>query len=324
MKDSMNAGNHAGMVLALLAAVLSACGGGGGGGGANPSAPASPTALVITSTTTNEVTLSWADNADTEQGFKVERSADNGSYSVLATLPADTVSYADSTTTSNTNYSYRVKAFNAGGDSSASNVADTSTHVSAAVASMLSAAINGMLGNEVQGSSTTTVLSHNVTSYLLGAVFCMPGDPYAAPAATATPPNTLYGCVNALTVTLTPSTSSIAITLSAPTVYIDGAITITGPTVNLTNSPIYMVATNAVITITAELSTTSDGRKKIGAVTVTSLSYDALNIYAQNSLLDFVLPTIASTSASSIDANVSNSVAALATVAIATLPSYVP
>lgn len=68
--------------------------------------------------------LTWADNAQNEDGYKIERKVDlTGSYVRLAVTPANTTSYIDADTQSGTVYCYRVQAFNTLGSSSFSNEA---------------------------------------------------------------------------------------------------------------------------------------------------------------------------------------------------------
>lgn len=70
--------------------------------------------------------LSWTDNATTETGFLVQRRADGGAWSDVATLATDAVAYSDNNLTFGKVYDYRVRAIagDAGGvDTGFSNVA---------------------------------------------------------------------------------------------------------------------------------------------------------------------------------------------------------
>jgi hypothetical protein len=69
------------------------------------------------------VNLSWTDNSGNEAGFKIERSANGGSFSQIATASANATSYADLTVSGEVTYTYRVRASNAAGDSAYSNTA---------------------------------------------------------------------------------------------------------------------------------------------------------------------------------------------------------
>ena len=75
-----------------------------------------PSSLSAQVSGTNSVVLRWTDNANNETGFSVERAAVvngvTGNYSVVVTLPANTVTYTDTGLAVGA-YSYRVQAFNA-------------------------------------------------------------------------------------------------------------------------------------------------------------------------------------------------------------------
>src|SRR5262249_31112607 len=84
---------------------------------------ASPSNLIATASSTTQVTLSWTDNSNNEQGFIVQRSTDGGqTWSNVRTLGANVTTHVDKTVTAGRTYAYRVEAFNALGDSG-SNIA---------------------------------------------------------------------------------------------------------------------------------------------------------------------------------------------------------
>ena len=93
-----------------------------------PVALAAPTNLSATPSTDGQgnpqVNLVWDDNADNETGYTVERSANGGPFVQLAATQADAVTYVDQTPAAGVDYTYRVKATGAAGDSAYSNVAD--------------------------------------------------------------------------------------------------------------------------------------------------------------------------------------------------------
>ena len=74
-----------------------------------------------------EVTLSWNDNSSNETGFRVERSTDGSSFSVLGTVAADVTAYIDETTLPSSTYWYRVSAYNEFGSSGYTNVLNHTT-----------------------------------------------------------------------------------------------------------------------------------------------------------------------------------------------------
>jgi hypothetical protein len=87
-------------------------------------APTAPSGLSAEAITASRIDLSWTDNASTEDGFSLERSADGLSgWSEIATPAADATSYSDTGLSQNTGYYYRIRAHNGGGYSSYSDIA---------------------------------------------------------------------------------------------------------------------------------------------------------------------------------------------------------
>jgi hypothetical protein len=82
--------------------------------------PGAPTNLRVTGTAATEIDLAWYGNSANETGFRIERSADNGTTFTPAGT-STTTSFADTGLARGTYY-YRVVAYNANGDSGASNV----------------------------------------------------------------------------------------------------------------------------------------------------------------------------------------------------------
>ncbi|PKO17787.1 MAG: hypothetical protein CVU39_04710 [Chloroflexi bacterium HGW-Chloroflexi-10] len=81
-----------------------------------------PTALSTTETTLTRIGLSFIDSAANETGFYMERSINGGAWSRIATLPANTTTFTDSSMTCSTSLAYRVKAYNANSESAYSNI----------------------------------------------------------------------------------------------------------------------------------------------------------------------------------------------------------
>lgn len=77
--------------------------------------PAVPSNVSIGEVTSNSAQVSWSDNSDNEQGFKVERSSNGVNFSQVATVGTGTTSYLDTSLSNNTRYWYRVAAYNESG-----------------------------------------------------------------------------------------------------------------------------------------------------------------------------------------------------------------
>jgi titin len=93
-----------------------------------PDLPETPSGLRAAAVNNNQVDLTWTDNATNESGFKIERKLSSAaSYTQIATVGANVTSYSNTSLTQNTAYSYRIRAFNASGNSAYSNVADATT-----------------------------------------------------------------------------------------------------------------------------------------------------------------------------------------------------
>ena len=88
-----------------------------------------PTGLIPTGVTQTTVSLRWQDRSAIETGYEIWRATDSaGSYSLLASLPANTVTYKDTKLTKGLNYYYIVRAVNGSTQSNYSNVAVATTY----------------------------------------------------------------------------------------------------------------------------------------------------------------------------------------------------
>jgi alpha-tubulin suppressor-like RCC1 family protein len=87
--------------------------------------PIPASSLVITAVALSQIDLSWADNSNNESGFKIESRTLDTQYSLLATVGADINSYSDTGLNPGKVYYYRVRTYNAMGNSSVSNIAYT-------------------------------------------------------------------------------------------------------------------------------------------------------------------------------------------------------
>lgn len=93
-----------------------------------PEPPAAPTNLTALAADTNRIELYWADASTNETGFRIERSENGVNFALIATVGANVTSGADLDLAPDTAFDYRVRAYNAAGDSPHSNVAQARTH----------------------------------------------------------------------------------------------------------------------------------------------------------------------------------------------------
>jgi hypothetical protein len=89
--------------------------------------PAAPSALGASPASHERIDLSWTDNASDETGFRLDRSPDGTSWTEIATLGQNVITWADTGLAANTAYSYRVRAYNGAGASAWSNTGSATT-----------------------------------------------------------------------------------------------------------------------------------------------------------------------------------------------------
>jgi hypothetical protein len=85
----------------------------------SPTAPASLSADLNAS---SQILLHWEDKSKNEDGFKIERRKESGDFSQITVLDSNINTYTDSGLIPGNTYSYRVRAYNEGGNSAYSNV----------------------------------------------------------------------------------------------------------------------------------------------------------------------------------------------------------
>lgn len=92
-----------------------------------PPVPAAPSNLTATNPSQTALQILWQDNSTNETGFSLERAVGNGTFAVIQTTVANVTSYLDNVLTPDTLYRYRIRAFNAAGNSAYSNIATGTT-----------------------------------------------------------------------------------------------------------------------------------------------------------------------------------------------------
>jgi hypothetical protein len=92
-------------------------------------APAAPSGLTATTISISQINLSWTDNSNDEDGFKIERCQGSSctNFVQIATTAANATTFSDTGLARNTRYRYRVRAFNVVGNSAYSNIATART-----------------------------------------------------------------------------------------------------------------------------------------------------------------------------------------------------
>jgi thermitase len=91
-----------------------------------PVPPGAPTSLTVT-TGLGVINLGWSDNSTNEDGFRIERCPGSSctNFAQIGQVGANASTYQDPSGISNRWYRYRVRAFNAQGNSAYSNIART-------------------------------------------------------------------------------------------------------------------------------------------------------------------------------------------------------
>lgn len=94
-----------------------------------PSPPAAPGGLIATPAASTRIDLAWSDNSSNEDGFTIERCPGSGctAFSQITTVGTGVTSYTNTGLTAGTTYRYRVRAYNAAGNSGYSNTATATT-----------------------------------------------------------------------------------------------------------------------------------------------------------------------------------------------------
>jgi titin len=86
-----------------------------------------PSGLTSTATGATKIQLTWTDNSNDETGFQIERKTGSGNYAYVASVGASVTTYSNTGLTQNTEYFYRVRAYNGSNYSPYSNEANATT-----------------------------------------------------------------------------------------------------------------------------------------------------------------------------------------------------
>ena len=126
-----------------------------------------PTSLTATATSSSSIQLTWQDNNDNETGFKIERKSGGCSsantWSQIKTVGANVKTTANTGLTADTTYSYRVRAYNADGNSPYSNCASATTAAALTSSAPINLKATSVSSNQVNLKWTAN--SSNVNSF---------------------------------------------------------------------------------------------------------------------------------------------------------------
>ena len=94
-----------------------------------PTPPTAPSGLTATAVSRSQIDLRWTDNSGNESGFRIERCQGSGctNFVQIAEIGANATSFANTGLARRTTYTYRVRAYNAAGNSLYSNTASATT-----------------------------------------------------------------------------------------------------------------------------------------------------------------------------------------------------
>ncbi|HEX5706850.1 MAG TPA: S8 family serine peptidase, partial [Pyrinomonadaceae bacterium] len=95
-----------------------------------PAGPAAPSNLRVTATASRSITIAWNDNSNNETGFKIERctGATCTNFAQIGTVGANATGATNSNLSRRTTYRYRVRSYNAVGNSAYSNIVNGTTN----------------------------------------------------------------------------------------------------------------------------------------------------------------------------------------------------
>ncbi|MDQ3061910.1 MAG: fibronectin type III domain-containing protein, partial [Acidobacteriota bacterium] len=96
-------------------------------GGTPPTPPVSPSNLTTSGISSSAINLAWTDGSTNEDGFKIERSTDGTNFTEIATTAANVTTYSAGSLQAATQYYFRVRAYNTGGNSAYTNTANAMT-----------------------------------------------------------------------------------------------------------------------------------------------------------------------------------------------------
>lgn len=133
--------------------------------------PAAPSNLGASPSSTSQIDLSWTDNADEEANYEVAHSTNGsgGPFNALATLPANTTTYAHTGLSLNSEHCYQVRATNVAGASAWSSAACATTPAGTLAFGFSQTSFSVQEGDTDQTSVTVTASPSTSASVTLSA-----------------------------------------------------------------------------------------------------------------------------------------------------------
>ncbi len=129
-----------------------------------PNLPNAPANLSATANLNGTISLAWTDQSRIENGYYVERKdSPSGAFTLKATLAKNSSSFTDGSVVSGTTYSYRVRCFNAGGNSSYTNTASATALNNTLGNGLVAQYTFENSGNDVSGNGHTGTLVNGAT-----------------------------------------------------------------------------------------------------------------------------------------------------------------
>jgi hypothetical protein len=141
------------------------------------STPAAPSSLTATAVSSSQINLTWTDNSNNEDGFRIERCQGAGcaNFAEITTVGANATSYSNTGLTASTTYQYRVRAYNSTGNSAYSNIASATTLAAAVTpappSNLTATAISGSQINLAWTDNSTNEIGFKIERSLEGILF---------------------------------------------------------------------------------------------------------------------------------------------------------
>jgi len=130
--------------------------------------PTAPSLLTAQAVSASQIDLNWQDNSDNETGFKIEEDS-GGGFSQIDTVGAGVTHYHRTGRSSNTNYQYKIRAYNTSGNSGYTNTANATTYAAVADPTNLVAVAANDTAIDIYFQDNSTSEDHHCVERRIGA-----------------------------------------------------------------------------------------------------------------------------------------------------------